>query len=75
MAQCMHLDIRGRRCWLEAAEGLPFCPGHSQEGSTPLPPGVDRQRLAFRLAALILLVIFLVPLVMQGYRLLKSLLN
>lgn len=74
MPQCVHLDPRGRRCQREADEGLPFCRWHDPERQL-WPSVLDRRRLAFRLAALILLAIFLIPLAIQGYRLLKTLLN
>jgi hypothetical protein len=38
-------------------------------------PGRRRRRALFQLAALIALVAFLLPLAVQGYRLLKAMLN
>jgi hypothetical protein len=75
MAQCLHVDKNGRPCSSKAEEGASFCRHHSREGAEAVWPGVDPRRLAFRLAALLLLLIFLLPLALQGYRMLRSLLN
>lgn len=75
MAQCLHLEDGGRPCRFEAEEGSSFCRWHSSDGARALGPGLDLRRLAFRLAALLLLLAFLVPLGIQGYRLVKALLN
>lgn len=75
MAQCLHLEDGGRPCRFEAEDGSSFCRWHNSEGATALWPGLDLRRLAFRLAALLLLLAFLVPLGIQGYRLVKALLN
>lgn len=75
MAQCLYLDPRGRRCRLEAAEEQPFCAGHAEVSAAGVEPTVTLRRLVLRLAALVLLLIFLLPLAVQGYRILKSLLN
>lgn len=76
MAQCIHLDEAGRRCSLPAAEESSFCRWHDPESLVAAPRlrALVRRRV-FRLAAFILLVVFLLPLLVQGYRLLKSLLN
>lgn len=74
MAQCLHLED-GRPCRFEAEEDSSFCRWHGSEGARALWPGLDLRRLAFRLAALLLLLVFLVSLGIQGYRLAKALLN
>jgi len=74
MPPCLHLDTRGRRCPREADEQGHFCVEHGALGAGEREP-LDLRRRGFRLAALILLVIFLLPLAVQGYRLLRSLLN
>lgn len=75
MTQCLHLNAGGRRCLSDAEEGLPFCRGHGGQRRMGLHPSPNLRRLAFRLTAFVLLVIFLIPLMVQGYRMLKSLLN
>jgi len=69
------LEDGGRPCRFEAEEGSSFCRWHRHGGATPFWPGLDLRRLAFHLAALLLLLAFLVPLGIQGYRLLRALLN
>lgn len=76
MPVCLHLDNRGRRCPQEAEEDSPFCARHApvspaESGETP----PEWRKRVLRLAALFLLVLFLLPLVIQGYRMLKALLN
>ncbi|MFQ5723402.1 MAG: hypothetical protein ACE5G6_02830 [Terriglobia bacterium] len=76
MAQCQHLDANGRRCPQEADEGRAFCPWH--EPGSPLPPplmGKSLRRWAYRLAALLLLTIFLIPLLVQAYRIVRALIR
>lgn len=74
MPPCLHVDTRGRRCPREADEQGHFCVEHGAlDPSRRMPP--DLRRLGFRLAALMLLMIFLLPLAVQGYRMLRSLLN
>lgn len=76
MAQCMYLDETGRRCWRTAEEESPFCRWHSEEVSPePGRKGLNLPRLLFRLAALLLLAAFVIPLAIQGYRLIKALLD
>jgi len=74
MPPCLHLDTRGRRCPQEADEGGNFCAAHGAPGADAREPP-DLRRVGLRLAALVLLVIFLLPLAVQGYRMLRSLLN
>lgn len=74
MPPCLHIDTRGRRCPQEADEDGHFCQEHRTLGPDGRAP-LDLRRLGFRLAALILLLIFLLPLAVQGYRMLRSLLN
>lgn len=74
MAQCFYLDSRGRRCPQEAEEDKPFCAEHDPEGT----PSLVSQRLkkaSYRVAALLLLVLFLLPLMVQAYRILMAVLN
>lgn len=74
MPPCLYLDTRGRRCPREAEEDGHFCREHAAlAGIVPEP--LDLRRLGYRLAALLLLVIFLLPLAVQGFRMLRSLLN
>lgn len=76
MAQCLHIDARGRRCPEAAGEDVPFCSRHRAPSEPqPLLLGGEGRRLLFRLAALLLLAIFLAPLLVQGYRLLRALVN
>lgn len=74
MPPCLHLDTRGRRCAREAEENGHFCWEHAALGGIE-PEPLDLRRLGYRLAALLLLVIFLLPLAVAGYRMLRSLLN
>ncbi len=76
MAQCLHLDSQGRRCRNQAAEGNPFCVWHEDASNVEAPlVGPALRRWIFRLVALVLLAIFLIPLVLRGYRLLRALIN
>lgn len=75
MAQCLHLDTRGRRCGQPAEEELPFCPAHGELSAARVEQAVVLRRQVLRLAALLLLAVFLLPLAVQGYRMLRSLLN
>lgn len=74
MPPCLHLDTRGHRCPREADASGHFCDEHAglYAGAAP---ELDFRRLAIRLAALLLLMLFLLPLAVQGYRMLRSLLN
>ena len=74
MPPCLYLDTRGRRCPREAEEDGHFCGEHAVLGGIEREPP-DLRRLGYRLAALLLLIIFLLPLAVQGYRMLRSLLN
>jgi len=74
MPQCFHLDSRGRRCRRETDDGVYFCDEHALDAE-PQRPGVNWRKLGLRLAALVLLVAFLLPLVVRGYRFLMELLN
>lgn len=73
MAPCLHLDTAGRRCPREAEPERPFCRGHDPASEPAMGLGPDLRRLFLRLAALLLLLAFLVPLVVHGYRLLQDL--
>lgn len=75
MAPCLHMDAGGRRCRREAEEGVPFCSRHAPESGAPPLVSPGTRRVVFRLAALILLALFLIPLLVQGYRVLRALLN
>jgi hypothetical protein len=74
MAQCLHLDSRGQRCRREADEGAYFCDKHYLVAA-PEPLGARLRRWGLRLAALVLLVVFLLPLAVQAYRFLRAMLN
>ncbi|MGH9787128.1 MAG: hypothetical protein ACRD4U_00310 [Candidatus Acidiferrales bacterium] len=74
MPQCFHLDSRGRRCRRETDEGVYFCEAHVP-GAGRERPALDWRKLGLRLAALLLLMAFLLPLVMRAYRFLVELLN
>lgn len=67
MGQCLHLDASARQCKQQAAEGELFCWAH-QSGDRP---EVAWRKWVFRLAALVLLLLF----VLQSYLLLKTLLG
>ena len=72
MTQCFYLDTRGRRCPRDAQQGMPFCWDHDPEATRE---PVSVRRMEFRLAALLLLIVFLVPLFYGAYRLLREALN
>ena len=72
MPQCFYLDAHGRRCPRDAEAGRMLCWEHDPE-ALHAPP--DLRKLAFRLAALLLLIVFLVPLFYEAYRMLKEALN
>jgi hypothetical protein len=74
MAQCFHLDSRGRRCRRETDKGVYFCDEHAPDAA-PVPPTASLRRWGFRLAALILLVVFVLPLMVEVYRFLRAMLN
>jgi len=76
MAECLHLDAGGRRCRREAAAGGAFCPSHEPAGA-PAPESAwgELRRFLLRLVALGLLALFLFPLLVQAYELLRELLN
>lgn len=74
MPPCLYLDTRGRRCPRDADEDGNFCAEHA----APVAGAREEaglRRLGIRLAAFLLLVIFLLPLAVQGYRMLRALLN
>jgi hypothetical protein len=74
MPTCLYLDTRGRRCPREADELGHFCAEHA--GHVPgSGEALAIRRLGIRLAALLLLLVFLLPLAVQGYRMLRALLN
>jgi hypothetical protein len=76
MAECLHLDAGGRRCRQEAAAGSVFCADHDPAtGSAPESAGEALRRFLLRLVALGLLALFLIPLVLHAYQLLRELLN
>ena len=72
MGRCLHLNEKGKQCQRDAEPGTNLCYLHATgEHSNSLPPRISIRKLAFRLAASLLLLIF----VLQGYQLLKTLLN
>jgi hypothetical protein len=74
MAQCFHLDSRGRRCGRETDDGAYFCDEHAP-AIAPQPLAASLRRWGLRLAALLLLAVFVLPLVVQVYRFLRAMLN
>ena len=72
MPQCFYLDTRGRRCPRDAQEGMLFCWDHDPEAARE---PVSLRKIVLRLAALLLLIAFLVPLFYGAYRLLREALN
>ena len=74
MPQCFHLDSRGQRCRRETDEGVYFCDEHVLNAA-PTQPAVDLRKFGFRLVALILLAVFLLPLLVRVYRFVVGLLN
>jgi hypothetical protein len=74
MAQCLHLDAHGRRCRREAGEDAYFCDTHFPVAAAE-PLGARLRKWGLRLAALLLLVVFLFPLAIQVYRFLRAMLN
>lgn len=75
MARCLYLDSRGRRCGRDALDAQTFCVEHLLLGAGRPPEPVPLRKIVFRVVALTLLVIFLIPLLMQGYRILRAWLN
>lgn len=76
MAQCVHLDRSGRRCLQEAAEDSSFCALHAAERAAEIEERApETQKWVVRLAALLLLALFLLPLAVEGYRMLRALLR
>jgi hypothetical protein len=74
MPQCFHLDSTGRRCCRETDEGLYFCDEHAP-GAAPVSAAERLRKWGIRLAALVLLVVFMLPLAVQVYRFLRGMLN
>lgn len=74
MPQCFHLDSRGQRCRRETDEGVYFCDQHAPNAA-PGSPAADLRKFGFRLVALLLLGVFLLPLLVRAYRFLVELLN
>lgn len=72
MPQCFYLDARGQRCPRDAQEGMLFCWDHDPE--TAQEP-FRLRKMGFQLAALLLLIAFLLPLLYGAYRLLRDALN
>jgi len=72
MPQCHHLDPRGRRCPRDAEGGTMFCVEHDLQALQE-PPNL--RKAGFRLAALLLLIVFLVPVLYAAYRILREALN
>jgi len=76
MARCLHLERNGRQCAREAEEGVPFCAWHAEANAAEaLPVGYVLRRWIFRVAAVALLGLFLIPLLVEGWRVLRSLLR
>jgi len=75
MPQCLQIQPDGTRCPHPAEIDYPFCHWHLREMQAAEEPGSQLRRAVLRLAALLLLLAFLLPLTIQGYRLLKALFN
>lgn len=75
MRQCLYMQPDGKRCPQPAETDYPFCRWHLRVMLEEEDPGRRRRRALLRLAALVALVAFLLPLAVQGYRLLKAMLN
>jgi predicted nucleic acid-binding Zn ribbon protein len=75
MSQCLQIQSNGSRCPHPAEAGYSFCRWHIEEMLEAEDPGRRWRRFVLRMAALILLLIFLLPLALQGYRLLQAMLN
>lgn len=76
MGQCVHIEKDGSRCPHPAEESYLFCRWHIQlQLMEEEDPARRWRRFLFRVAALLILLAFLVPLAIEGYRLLKSMLN
>ncbi len=73
MPPCLQLQRSGRPCPNEAVEGSFFCLRHRQ-GAREL-PWDSLRRWLFRLAAVLLLAALLLPLAVQGYRMIREFLN
>lgn len=70
--RCLHLTETGTQCPRDAEPGSHLCYLHTAgEYSDSAPLGVSVRKIAFRLAAGLLLLIFL----LQGYQFLKALLS
>jgi hypothetical protein len=72
MSQCLHYERDGHRCHQEAVEGENFCFEHDPEYYSS---AAHWRRLGLRVAALVLLLAFVVPLLLTGWRVLLALLN
>lgn len=72
MPQCHYLDSRGRRCPRDAEDGAMFCGEHDP---LALQEPLRLRKAALRLAALLLLIVFLVPMLYAAYRVLREALN
>lgn len=75
MHQCLYMQPDGKRCPQRAETDSPFCRWHLRVMMDEEDPRRRRRRTVLRLAALVALVAFLLPLALQGYRLLKAMLN
>lgn len=72
MGRCLHLTETGKQCPRDAEPGSPLCYLHTTgEPLESQPPGVSIRKIMFRVAAGLLLLIFL----LQGYQFLKALLS
>jgi len=72
MSQCLHFDPDGRRCFRGALEGENFCIEHDPEGEFS---AAYWRRLGLRVAALVVLLALMIPLLLRGWLLLLGLLN
>ena len=72
MPQCHYLDPRGRRCPRDAEDGTMFCGEHDPQAMAE-PPSL--RKASFQLVALVLLIVFLVPMFYAVWRVLREALN
>lgn len=75
MNQCLYIERDGKRCPHPAETHYTFCRWHLQALEEAEEPKRRLRRAVFRLVGLVVLIAFLLPLAIQGYRLLKAMLN
>ena len=63
MPRCLHIHDSGFQCVSEAVDTTELCDDHQKVVPFELPVETGWQKIIFRLVALILLIMFLVPIV------------